>query len=1125
MKLITIFLIIFIHTFLFAEWTIIETFSIPEGAAGLAYDGQYLYCGIYGANGDEVFQIDPATGAYSLLFYGPQEDAFGMTYDGEYLWITDHQGPSSDPAVAMQLDMSGNLISQFNLPDHYMSGIAYDNGDFWVSTYYDPDGHIYKLDSTGTILQDFPAPDNQPWDLCLENSNLWMADYWGDTLYKIDPSDGTLLESFSSEGVDPAGIVFDGEYLWYCDNGTGGSDCLYKVDLGGTGTPAIQIGLSEYDFGNVVIGDIGVLELEVTNIGTANLEILSMDFTTPQYTSIFEPPHVILPGDTDYFTIHFTPDDWGEFPATLYIGSNDPIYPEVEVTLNGYGIYAQQEIEIEPAALYYDATRVGATTGLFLEISNQGALDLIINDLLINDENFYIDNNIEFPITLETCENYSFRVWFNPGSASTFNAILEIYSNDEDENPLEIDLQGSGFDQEYPMGNLLWQYEIDTSWDNSPKAISPISDISGDGFDDVIICSEDNYIRCFNGNSFGIADILWEYEIEAGDVYSQKGLDIGEDIDEDGYQDLVIGTTGGDRAIRVLSGATGEQIWIHDTHEYGDGGWVYQVSWQYDYNDDEVPDVLAATGDDAADNGPKRVYCLNGLTGETLWDYYAGGPVFSVIGIEDVTGDDKPDVLAGASNEWETEGIVHCLNGENGNMIWNYTTAGSSVWGLSQIDDINTDGINDIIAGDFAGNYYGLNAINGSPCWSNNIGTYILITRFEKLDDINGDDHPDILVEHTGNNAVVIDGFTGEHVWDHLIGDNSLSVDRIPDITGDEINDVLIGSLNNSCYFLDGATGAELESIYLGTAVDAISAIPDIVGDNSWEMVAGGRDGTVLCLSGGEAAALGYVEGFVSLVGGNGNVQNVIINIGDVIISPDSTGYFHLAIPPGIYDITFTIEGYQIDIIEAIEVLESQTTIVDITLIYLFPPQNLAYTIDENDVILTWDEPDTTREVTSYKVYRDETEITEVTILTYTDENLTPAIYEYYVTAIYEEVQESEPSNLVTVEITNAGNNLLPLVTQLNGNYPNPFNPSGAGRSSSTAISFQLAEKNLVELVIYNMKGQKVKELMNSNLDAGYYKAVWNGKDENRHSVASGLYFIKLKVGRYTSTRKCLLLK
>jgi len=248
------------------DWGIVATFSIPEGASGLAYDGTYLYCGIYGANGDEVYQIDPDTGSYSLLFEGPQEDAFGLTYDGTYLWTTDHPGSSSTPAVAMQLNMSGSLISQFNLPDHYMSGIAYDTGDFWVATYYPEPATIYKVNATGSILQQFSAPDDQPWDLCLENENLWMADYWGDTLYKIDPTSGNLLENHSSEGVDPAGIVWDGVYLWYCDNGIDYNyDYLYKVAL----IPVVKGYVSYSDGSNIPNGvTVTITDLENGNSTT-----------------------------------------------------------------------------------------------------------------------------------------------------------------------------------------------------------------------------------------------------------------------------------------------------------------------------------------------------------------------------------------------------------------------------------------------------------------------------------------------------------------------------------------------------------------------------------------------------------------------------------------------------------------------------------------------------------------------------------------------------------------------------------------------------------------------------------------------------------------------------------------
>ncbi len=96
----------------------------------------------------------------------------------------------------------------------------------------------------------------------------------------------------------------------------------------------------------------------------------------------------------------------------------------------------------------------------------------------------------------------------------------------------------------------------------------------------------------------------------------------------------------------------------------------------------------------------------------------------------------------------------------------------------------------------------------------------------------------------------------------------------------------------------------------------------------------------------------------------------------------------------------------------------------------------------------------------------------------------------------------------------------VPLAASLKGNYPNPFNPE-------TTISFFTAEdaKN-AELVIYNIKGQKVKTLVNEVLPAGEHSVVWDGKNTNNKAVASGIYFYNLKVGKKSiATKKCLLLK
>ena len=100
-------------------WSIVTSYDIPTGASGLAWDGTYLYCGIYGAVGGNIYQINPADGTYTLYFSGgAQEDAYGLTHDGTNLWTTDHPGSSSTPAIAMKLDTDGSLLSQFDLPDH-----------------------------------------------------------------------------------------------------------------------------------------------------------------------------------------------------------------------------------------------------------------------------------------------------------------------------------------------------------------------------------------------------------------------------------------------------------------------------------------------------------------------------------------------------------------------------------------------------------------------------------------------------------------------------------------------------------------------------------------------------------------------------------------------------------------------------------------------------------------------------------------------------------------------------------------------------------------------------------------------------------------------------------------------
>ena len=92
------------------------------------------------------------------------------------------------------------------------------------------------------------------------------------------------------------------------------------------------------------------------------------------------------------------------------------------------------------------------------------------------------------------------------------------------------------------------------------------------------------------------------------------------------------------------------------------------------------------------------------------------------------------------------------------------------------------------------------------------------------------------------------------------------------------------------------------------------------------------------------------------------------------------------------------------------------------------------------------------------------------------------------------------------------------MVTSLKGCYPNPFNPT-------TTISFSIKEKTPVELIIYNSLGQKVQTLVNKPLEKGEHSVVWNGTDNKGRPVASGIYFYRMKAGKYTETQKMILKK
>jgi len=89
---------------------------------------------------------------------------------------------------------------------------------------------------------------------------------------------------------------------------------------------------------------------------------------------------------------------------------------------------------------------------------------------------------------------------------------------------------------------------------------------------------------------------------------------------------------------------------------------------------------------------------------------------------------------------------------------------------------------------------------------------------------------------------------------------------------------------------------------------------------------------------------------------------------------------------------------------------------------------------------------------------------------------------------------------------------------KLHQNSPNPFNPF-------TEIAYDLPNKCKVNLSVYNVRGQIVKTLVDEVMPAGKQISWWDGTDKYNRKLSSGVYFYKVKAGKYTEAKKMILIK
>ncbi|OQX56200.1 MAG: hypothetical protein B5M53_02670 [Candidatus Cloacimonas sp. 4484_209] len=391
---------------------------------------------------------------------------------------------------------------------------------------------------------------------------------------------------------------------------------------------------------------------------------------------------------------------------------------------------------------------------------------------------------------------------------------------------------------------VLWSYKANGSLWEHIRSIKNIDDVNNDGHQDVIAVSENDTLYCLSGTD---GTSIWKFT--AGTCYLERGLIAVPDLDGDSTADVVLATIWGTRSVFAISGATGDTIWQYDTHEYGSGGWVYEVAPMSDMDGDSITDILASTGAD-----PDRAYLFSGKTGAKIWENNLGYAVFGIREIGDLNGDSIPDVAIGTGDSSPSTYNIFTLDGLNGNQLWNKGLQGAG-WTTITIGDLDGDNINDVIAGTMSGDITAFSGHNGSTIWTKNIGGTIV--DLNTLSDINGNGADELLPSGTTiNNFYCIDGLTSITLWSTPAPDQVFTSVRIPDITGDGKDDVACGTgYNTNVFFvLDGATGDTIWYKNMSGPVESCWWIEDIDGNGYPDILVGTRDGWIYALADGNVS-------------------------------------------------------------------------------------------------------------------------------------------------------------------------------------------------------------------------------------------------------------------------------
>ncbi len=807
--------------------------------------------------------VDTATGQVLETLGFPYPSNHGLAFDGEALWVAPYRW---DSRYLYRMSLNGTLLDSLYVPDFaagdYVGGLAWDGEALWVSIYY-PNTYpnLYRVDpNTGIAVDTIPAGGLQPLGLAYGNGSLWnaMDDNDGDPewIWELDPATGTPLQHFESPTGHPRGLAWDGEALWLvaaAPPSWNGGFALYRIDPYGPGTPRLSAPVTFVNFGQVTVSDTAWWDLQVQNTGTAPLVLGPAENSEPAFFLGNPLPDTVPAGATELLHFGFAPQAPGAYLDTLWLATNDPLWPRVGFHLQGEGLATGPQIFLPETLVDYGTPRARAFVRHWLPVVNPGNAPLEIYALNTDPaDRWRLWPEPDLPLTVAPGDTLLLPLWYHATPQPDSNLApgqLRIVSNDPAHDTARVILQGGWRAGGLEEGAVIWQLQVSGDLWTHFRAVRLFEDLNGDGVAEVLGSSENDTLYCVNGNADGPAEVLWRFSY--GTTYTERGLLPFADMDGDGTRDVLLGTVWGDRAVHAISGRTGQPLWTFDTHAYGQGGWVYEVAPFVDLTGDGVPEALAATGDDSYNTGPRSVFCLNGATGEMVWQALTGYAVFGTRAIADLNGDSIPEVACGTGDGSPDAARVFLLDGATGTSLWQVQSPLDAVWTVEPLADLDEDGVPDIVAGSNLG-VFALSSATGQVLWSFNAGSFC--TDLDLVPDQNNDEVPEVVPSGTVSHGYLLDGRTGQLLWLANTPDMVFAAAVAPiDTVYPDASPVVVfgtGYTNNALFGVQASDGTPVFSWPQGAPVEDVQVVPSVDLYASPDYLVGLRDGRLLMING-----------------------------------------------------------------------------------------------------------------------------------------------------------------------------------------------------------------------------------------------------------------------------------